>query len=158
MVAFVGVYRSLSTGRAAAWARLGFYGFIVGTVFWLAHTGIELGYSAVAEEWSNATETDKETRLLIASGLRDVDQGLIPVAAISHWAALLSLGIGMASGTVYPKRFGRVFILLGALVVAFTILGTLTGNDDLLFPVLILAALTYLWMLVPGIWISRKAW
>ena len=36
MIGLVGLYRSISTGGAAAWARLGFYGVIVGTALWTA--------------------------------------------------------------------------------------------------------------------------
>ena len=132
--------------------------FVVGTVFWLAHTGFELGYSPLAEEWEKATEPDKKTRLLVASGIRDIDEGLIAMGVVAYAAGLLLIGIGMAVSAIYPRWFGWVFIVLGALVVVLGPAASVTGNNAILFPMIILTALTYLWMLVPGVWITRKAW
>ena len=45
-----GLYRSLSTGTAAPWARVGFYAFVVATATWTAGTAIVLGQAGAAAE------------------------------------------------------------------------------------------------------------
>ena len=106
MVGMVGVYRSISTGGAAAWARLGFYGVIVGTTLGTLHHGIELGFPALVEEWEEATGSDKAMLLQIGTSIRQVDLGIIDVSAIVLSLALTFLGVGMVLSRVYPRWLG----------------------------------------------------
>ena len=50
MVGTVGLYRNITTGGAAAWARLGFYGVIVGTTLFAISSAV--GLEAVDGLWT----------------------------------------------------------------------------------------------------------
>lgn len=160
-IGFVGVYRSLSTGAAAAWARLGFYGLLIGTTLTTVLFSI-VGFAGpqIAEDWSTAVEPAKATLLSIASAIDHLISGLFSMSVIVYWLALVFLGIGMVLGPAYPRWLGWAILILGAAVVAVVgIPSALSPNEQtlaLLFA--ILAALTGVWALVTGIWTLRKAW
>ena len=113
MVGMVGVYRSISTGGAAAWARLGFYGVIVGTTLGTLHHGIELGFPALVEEWEEATGSDKAMLLQIGTSIRQVDLGIIDVSAIVLSLALTFLGVGMVLSRGLSQMVGLGHYHLG---------------------------------------------
>ena len=52
MIGIVGVYRSISSsgGGAAAWARVGFYGVIIGITLWTARFAMGIGFAELAEQ------------------------------------------------------------------------------------------------------------
>lgn len=154
MIGFAGVYRAISTGGAAAWARLGYYGFIVGTTLWTAGLALEgFGLGLVTKDMSAATTA---TAAVLASLL----MGLLSMQIIVLWLALLFIGIGMALSTVFPGWAGWVLIILGALTASTGVLQGFTGPTQLTLNVLfpILAGLSTVYSLVLGIWIWRRAW
>ena len=107
MIGIVAVYRSLSTGPAAPWARIGFYGVVVGTALWTVTLGLNgAGLAEVADRWQAATGGEKETLLLIATSLRVFETGIFSLTIMAYWMALVFLGIGMALSTLYPKWLG----------------------------------------------------
>ena len=56
LIGVVGIYRSISTGGGAPWARLGFYGLLVGTTVWTVLFATDgLGLPIVVESWEDAT-------------------------------------------------------------------------------------------------------
>ncbi|MFQ5814743.1 MAG: hypothetical protein ACE5I2_16315 [Anaerolineae bacterium] len=161
MIGIVGVYRSISTGGAAAWARLGFYGAVVGTTLWTALFALMgLGLSEVVEQWEKAAGADKATLFLVASSLARFEGGLSSMSVIVYWLAFVFLGIGMVLSTVYPKWVGWPIIILGVLTVAAVgipvALAGISQTLEILF--VILSMLTLVWALVLGVWITRKAW
>ncbi len=161
MIGVVGVYRSVTTGSAAVWARLGFYGVIVGTTLWSVLFALEgLGLAAVVGEWAKASGADKATLFLVASSLGKINLGLFSMTIIAYWLALTFVGIGMVLSTVYPKWLGWAAIVLSVAIVAAVgvpqALTEMTQTLQLLF--VILSLLITLWALVLGIWITRKAW
>ena len=50
MIGIVGVYRSISNGNTAAWARVGFYRMIVGITLWTARFAMGIGSAELAEQ------------------------------------------------------------------------------------------------------------
>jgi hypothetical protein len=160
MIGIAGVYRSISNGGAAAWARVGFYGVIVGIALWTARFGMAMGSAELAEQWQVATGADKATLFLVISSVHYIVVALQSMAVIVYWLFLVFLGIGMVLSEVYPKWLGGVLIVLGvATVVVVGVPQALAGESQtsqLLFA--ILSVLTLLWALVMGIWITRKAW
>ena len=61
LIGKVAVYRSISSGGAAAWVRIGLYGMIIATTLrsvFLAIDGVVL--AMVAEQWEGATGAGKE--------------------------------------------------------------------------------------------------
>ena len=158
LLGFLGVYRSITTGTAAIWARLGFYGVIVTTAFWMAHTAVELGFSPLLEDWKEATGTDKQTLFLVDFSLRQVNLGLIVIAAFVYSLTLIAFGLGMSLSGVYPRWFGWIIVILGVPLLVLSVAVGLTLNLAIAFPMLILTLLSYVWALIPGIWLIRKAW
>ncbi|MBI2846548.1 MAG: hypothetical protein HYX82_01555 [Chloroflexi bacterium] len=162
MIGVVGIYRSISTGMGAVWARLGFYGVTVGTtLFTVLFAVFGLGMPLVVESWATSSEPAKTTLFLVASSLYKLDFTLFSMSIIVYWLALLFLGIGMALSTVYPRWFGWAGIILGVVtVVAVGLPQALTGPSTLVTNTLfmVLSGLTLLWALIVGGWIARRAW
>jgi hypothetical protein len=160
-IGVVGIYRSITTGGAAAWARLGFYGVLAVSIMWTVLFALEgLGLAAVVGTWEMAPGADKASLFLIASSLSQVNVGLFSMTIIGYWFVLTMLGIGMALSAVYPKWMGWALIVLGVVTVAAVgfpqALTGITQTSQLLF--MVLSLLTTVWALVVGIWLTRKAW
>jgi len=52
MIGMVGVYRSISSGAAAAWVRIGMYGLIIATTLRAVFLAIDgVGLAMVVEQW-----------------------------------------------------------------------------------------------------------
>ncbi|MBI4188383.1 MAG: hypothetical protein HY529_04150 [Chloroflexi bacterium] len=154
-----GVYRSISNG-GAAWARLGFYGIVVGTTIFTTNNGILAATASTAANWLAAPVASKGTAYSIAATLSTASGAVFTMSILTIWLALFFLGIGMSRSAVYPRWLGWVGLILGALTVVivgipqfFAGLGTTTMT---IFAVL--ATLTAIWALVLGIWVARKAW
>lgn len=162
MIGVVGVYRSIDTGAGAVWARLGFYGVVVGTTLWTVVFALEgLGMPQAVELWEKASGADKASLFQAAHSISLVNLGLFSMVIIVYWLALLFLGIGMVLSTVYPKWLAWSITILGmATVGAVGIPQAFAGASQLvtnaLFP--IFSGLSTLWALGLGIWVARKAW
>ena len=157
-IGVVGVYRSISSGGAAAWARLGFYGMLAGTTIRSVFLAIDgVGLAAVVEQWERATGADKATIFVVFSSLEDVQDGMRSMTDIVTGLALVLLGIGMALSTVYPRWLGWSIIVVGA---GWTVVGFVIGiaglSDALIAPLFVVFVSTVLWALVMGIVITRK--
>ena len=104
MIGTVAVYRSISSGGAAAWVRLGFYTMIVATALRIVFLAVDgVGLAAVAEQWEEATGADKATVFATFSSLEGVLDGMRSVTDIFYGLALVLLGVGITISTVYPK-------------------------------------------------------
>lgn len=151
MIGATGVYRSITTGGAAAWARLGYYGFVVGVTLWTVLLALNLGLSQAVKLAGN----DKTVQSLAMT-----TSGVFSMSIIVLWLALTFLGVGMAFSKVYPKWLGWAIIILGVAIVVVGIAQAVGGPTktvtNVLFPVL--SILSTLWALVVGVWITRKAW
>ena len=160
MIGVVGVYRSISSGGAAAWARLGFYGIIVGTTLATVGNAAGMAGTGAAADWVAAGSGTDTTTYSITATLNAVSTSTFNMFIIANWLALVFLGIGMVSSGVYPKWLGWPPLVLGAVTVVVAgfplALSDTSQTLDITFGVL--AGLTTLWALVLGVWISRKAW
>ncbi|MBI4234027.1 MAG: hypothetical protein HY686_06260 [Chloroflexi bacterium] len=161
MIGWVGVYRSLSSGSAAVWARLGFYGVIVGTTLWTVVFGMNMGFGLVVEQWASSAEPAKATWLVVASALTRLQFLLFSMTVIVYWLATAFIGIGIVLGAVFPKWLGWVLVILGVVTVVVVGLPQVLAGpsqvvSNVLFP--ILATLSTLWAVATGIWVLRKAW
>jgi hypothetical protein len=147
---FMGVYRSITTGAASAWARLGFYGVVVSAGLISAAFALFVGAIMAAEQGQTAIPT---MAAIVTAGL-----SLFAVAVVGWWLALAFVGLGMLLSTVYPKWTGWVLLVLGIVTVGLSgvpsVFSTPTENQQLIFAVL--AGLTSLWALVVGLWITRR--
>jgi len=159
MIGVTGVYRSISAG-GAAWARLGFYGIVVGTTIWTIHFALAIAATGEAASWIVAPTADKATAYSVAVAVSAASGATETMSIIVFWLALIFLGIGMVLSAVYPKWMGWGFVVLGiATVVASGVIPLFAGHGIALqFIFMILSLLSTIWVLVIGIWIARKAW
>jgi hypothetical protein len=159
MIGSAGVYRSI-IDDGAAWARLGFYGIIVGTVLWGVTFGLGSAMVHTAVDWAAAPAADKPAAYTIAAAVSNATSGIETMSIIMLWLALAFLGFGMARSADYPRWLGWTVVVLGiAMVAAVGIPKFFNGNTSTL---LILfggiAVLTTVLLLVVGFWVARKAW
>jgi len=159
MIGAAGIYRSI-TAAGAAWARLGFYGIIVGTTLNTIAIGLHVAEANVGADWLMATASDKVMAYYTGSAIVTVGKSVVTMYVLVEWMAIFFLGIGMARSAIYPKWQGWVALILGALNVAIVGLpqffAGMTGTLQILFAVL--ATLTTIWALIVGIWVARRAW
>ena len=151
-----GVYRSISTGAVAPWARLGFYAFVVAAAIWTASFAITLGQAAAAAESGGSPAAG--IPFTVGATLYTAAISFFAMAVFANWTAIILLGIALSLNTLYPKWLGWVAIVLG--VVTIPAVGIPLAFDGLTQTVdttfMILAGLTTLWTLVLGIWITRR--
>jgi hypothetical protein len=159
MIGVTGVYRSISAG-GAAWARLGFYGIVVGTTLWTITFALGMATACSAASWIVAPTADKATAYSVAVAVSAAQGATETMCIIVYWLALVFLGIGMVLSAVYPKWMGWVLVFLGiATVVAAGVIPVFTGPASAIqFIFMILSLLSTIWILVVGIWIARKVW
>ncbi len=159
MIGVVGVFRSVSTGAAADWTRLGFYGVIVGTTLLTATFAIGIAAVNAAVDWAAAGSVVGTSEYSIGATLLELVNSTDTMAFLVLWLALAMLGIGMILSRVYPQWLSWPPLILGVAVVAAMIPQTFAGpteTSEIIFA--IPGALTSVWALVLGVWITRKAW
>ena len=158
MIGTAGVYRSI-TGRGAAWARLGFYGIIVGTVIGtLSSGGTMMAMVNTMARWISAADAGKDSALTVAAAVTTVCSAVTTMYNLTEWFALVFLGIGMARSQVYPKWMGWAALILGAVSVGVGIPRFFTGlTNTIQLTFGVVAILTGIWALAVGIWVARKA-
>lgn len=156
----VGIYRSLSTGAASAWARLAFYAVVVATATWIIVFATGWAQAGAAANWVAAPAAGKATAYGVAASLHAANMATFSMAIVVEWAALILLGIAISLSTLYPKWMGWIAIVLGVVTIpAIGVPQAIAGPSqtiDLLF--LIFSGLTLVWTLVMGVLITRKAW
>ena len=161
LAGIAGVYRSISTGAAAPWARLGFYAFIVAAATWTASFAITLGQAGAAGDWLDKVAAGDQAAAVsfsVGATLYTAATSFFAMAVFANWMAIILLGVALSLNTLYPKWLGWVAIILG--VVTIPAVGIPRAFDGLTQTVdttfMILAGLTTLWTLVLGIWITRR--
>ena len=156
-----GVHRSISTGAAAAWARLGFYSLIAATGLFVVQTGsFGIGLTAVADEWdSMAAGADKDAMFQAFSALYWLLNGTFRVTVVVYWSALLVQFVGIIMSPVYPTWLGWVgLITAAAVVVVGFVYAFADPSKGLDYTVGGLIGLSTIWALAVGVVITRKAW
>ncbi|MBI4203209.1 MAG: hypothetical protein HY532_08875 [Chloroflexi bacterium] len=149
-IGLAGVYRSITTGGASAWVRLGFYSVIGATALMTTSFALLIGAATAAGQ--GAAGAGSASALIVAVN------ALFALSSTAYWLALAFVGLGMAMSSVYPKWAGWILLGIGAGIVILyglpSIFSTPTGTLNLIFAVL--AGLTSLWALVIGAWITRR--
>ncbi len=159
MIGVVGVYRSVTTGGAADWTRLGFYGVIVGTTLLTAAFAIQIAGVNAAVDWAAAGSVVGTSEYSIGATLYKVITSAFNMAFLVFWLALAFLAIGMILSRVYPQWLSWPPLILGVALVAVLIPQAFvdpTETSEIIFA--IPGGLTSVWALVIGVWITRKAW
>lgn len=160
MIGSAGVYQSI-TDRGMAWARIGFYVIVVGTVLWMITYAMTSVDASAAADWVAAPDADKAAYYGIAVDTINVGKAAYIMSILIFWLAIVFLGVGMARSAVYPGWLGWLGVALGTIMVAFVgipqfLAGEVNTSSMLTFAGL--ALLTTVWFLVTGIWVARKAW
>ncbi len=158
LIGMVGVYRSISSGGAAAWVRIGLYGMIIATTLRSVFLAIDgVGLAMVVEQWEEATGADKATIFVTFTALEGMLDGLRSMTDIFYGVSLALLGVGIALSAVYPRLLGWVIIVAGLVwtVIGFVI-GIAGSSSDLEIAFAIAFLLTVVWHLVMGILITRR--
>ena len=158
MIGIAGIYRSISSGQAAAWARLGFYLAIAGATVRSVFLAVEgVGRAAVAEQWEAATGGDKDTVFLVFSSLDGVLEGLRSMTDIVNGLSFAFVGVAILLSTVYSRWLGWTILVAGAgWIVVGLVIGTDGLTDAVNAPFTIVIALTVVWALAMGVVITRR--
>ncbi len=147
---FAGVYRSIVSGGASAWARLGFYGVVASSAIFTVALAVFNGATMAAQKGAPGAA--------LAAPLVVAGNSLFTMAMITWWLALAISGLGILMSSVYPKWAGWVLFVPSAAIVVVSglpaVLNTPTMQQDIIFGVL--AGLTSLWALWIGLWITRR--
>lgn len=150
VMGFAGIYRSITTGAASAWARQGFYGILVSAALFTTTLALQIGATFAAEKGASG--------IALGGPLVFAGNSLFALSITAYGLALVFVGLGMALSTVYPKWAGWAVIILGAATVIVSgipaVFSTPTKSQDLIFAAL--ALLSDLWTLVIGVWIIRR--
>lgn len=159
MIGVVGLYRSIAAGGAAAWARLGFYGTIVGTTLFTAAFAVNIMGVDASVDWAAAGSAVGTPTYTIAATLTAVAQSLFNMTIVVLWLALTFLAIGMVLSAVYPRWQGWWLLIVAALVTGVGIVTLLSEPSQALeLAFAVPAALTSVWAAVVGVWVARRAW
>ena len=159
MMGVVGVYRSISTGGAADWTRLGFYGVIVGITLLTAAFAMQIAAVDAAVDFAAAGSVVGTSEYSIGASLYEVSNSTFNMGFLVFSLALAFLAIGMILSRVYPQWLSWPPLILGVAIVAVMIPQVFvdaTETSEIIFA--IPAGLTSVWALVIGAWITRKAW
>ena len=157
MIGTVGLYRKISTGAAAVFARLGFYGVIVGTALFAISSAVGLAVVGRAVDWVAAGSAMDTSAFSASSALADVSLSMFDMTFLVYWLALIFLAIGMVLSSAYPKWLGWFLLVASIAVVVIAIPRFFmdpTQVTEYVFAVP--AGLTSVWALVTGIWITRR--
>lgn len=157
MVGFAAIYQSID-GPAAAWARVGFYFFIIGTALWTIGMSLDISYPAAIVNWLVAPEETKDIAFGLVLGIPAFGRGLFPIEVIVIWLSYILLGIAMTHTSQYHPWLGWAGLILGSLGVILGITQVFTGREASFLLYIALLGFTLLWWLASGIWIARRAW
>lgn len=158
---YAAIYRSFTTERGTAWARLGSMGALLGAAIisvLMATDGIAA--KVVAGEWMNAPAAEKAVAFRVGVALAQVNFSLFSVTIVV-WFGVTNIlyGLAILTDDVYPRWLGWVAVIGGGASVlvglnqAYTGLSVLTTN--ILFP--IVSTVLILWFLVMGVVLWRRA-
>ncbi len=159
MIGVVGVYRSISTGGAADWTRLGFYGVIVGTTLLTAAFAMQIAAVDAAVDFAVVGSVVGTSEYSIGASLYEISNSTFNMGFLVFSLALAFLAIGMILSKIYPQWLSWPPLILGVAIVAVMIPQVFvdpTETSEIIFA--IPGGLTSVWALVIGIWITRKAW
>src|SRR5574342_695878 len=158
MIGVTGVYRAITAG-GMAWARLGFYVLLVGTVLQIVSMSLDVATASAVSKWLAAPFENKEAAWNVVVVLNAIGRGVIPITWIVYWLAFAFLGIGMIGSAVYPCWLGWTGLILAMPVIAVGIIHTFTPRTTTItLAFVVLALFTNLWALAVGIWVARRAW
>jgi hypothetical protein len=157
----VAVYRSITSGPGAAWARLGFAAALVSAGLGFVTVAVEgIAVKRVAMAWASAPKGEKAVAFRVADALVQIQWGLDSVWILIFFGATFILyGVAVILSDVYPKWLGWVAAGggLGSSIIGLHI--GYHGASSLVFNVLfpIFSILLTAWIFMMGILLWRRS-
>ena len=154
----IALYRSISSGTAAALARLGFAAALVSAAFVSVEMALDgTAMKVVADAWASSQDA---ALFQAAYVLEQVNIALFSILVLVFFGVTFILyGLAVALADVYPRWLGWVALVLGVAAAVLGLVQTYEGPSDLvtniLFP--IVSILLTVWVLVMGILMWRKS-
>lgn len=158
LMGVLGVYRSITTS-GAAWARLGFYFSLIGTVLWAVSLASDIAVASAVADWLVAPIDGKEATWSVIAALSAVGRRMVPITWTFYWLAIALLGVSMIQSNIYPHWLGWTGLTVSIPTIALGVFQAFNARSitlTVIFSVLML--LTTLWDLATGIWVARKVW
>lgn len=157
VIGIAGIYRSIASGAGSAWARLGFYGVLVGASLFTTTFAL-VNAATLAAQHLPAGGAAAAAAAAVGSPIVAAANSVNAMSIVVFWLALAFLGLGISLSAVYPKWIGWALLVLGIATVVVSgvpaIFATPTKNQSMIFAAL--AGLSSLLVLVIGIWITRR--
>jgi hypothetical protein len=158
-----GVHESITAssnaGNGAAWARLGLYFTVAGTVLWTVSLALDVSAASAVASWLQAPTDAKDATWSVVAAISAFGRGMVPITWVFYWLALAVVSFAMIQSGIYPLWLGWTGLFISLPTIALGTVQTLNPRSialTLVFAVLML--LTSLWMLALGIWMARRAW
>jgi len=157
----VAVYRSITSGPGAAWARLGFAAALVSAGLGFVMTAVEgIAIKRVAMAWASAPKGEKAVAFRVADALVQIQWALDGVWILIFFGVTFILyGVAVLLSDVYPKWLGWVAVGGG---LGSSLLGLhigYHGASSLVFNVLfpIFSILLTAWIFMMGVLLWRRS-
>src|SRR5207247_8526888 len=108
----VAVYRSITSGPGAAWARLGFAAALVSAGLGFVTVAVEgIAIKQVAMAWASAPKGEKAVAFRVADALVQIQWALAGVWILTFFGVTFILyGVAVLLSDVYPKWLGWVAV------------------------------------------------
>ena len=157
----VAVYRSITSGPGAAWARLGFAAALVSAGLGFVTVAVEgIAIKRVAVAWASAPRGEKAVAFRVADALVQIQWALDSVWILIFFGVTFILyGVAVVLSDVYPKWLGWVAVGGG---LGSSLLGLHIGYHgasslvfNILFP--IFSILLTAWIFMMGVLLWRKS-
>jgi hypothetical protein len=157
----VAVYRSITSGPGAAWARLGFAAALVSAGLGFVTFAVEgIAIKRVAVAWASAPRGEKAVAFRVADALVQIQWALSSVWILIFFGVTFILyGVAVVLSDVYPKWLGWVAVGGG---LGSSLLGLHIGYHgasslvfNILFP--IFSILLTAWIFMMGVLLWRKS-
>jgi len=157
----VAVYRSITSGPGAAWARLGFAAALVSAGLGFVTFAVEgIAIKRVAVAWASAPRAEKAVAFRVADALVQIQWALSSVWILIFFGVTFILyGVAVVLSDVYPKWLGWVAVGGG---LGSSLLGLHIGYHgasslvfNILFP--IFSILLTAWIFMMGVLLWRKS-
>ena len=101
MIGIAGISHNITDGAGAAWARMGFYGVILGTSLLTVFSGIGIESVGAAVDWVASGSTDA-TALGVAAALNLSSSAAFNMTILFNWLGMAFVGIGLVLSDSYP--------------------------------------------------------
>src|SRR3989442_2046022 len=154
----VAVYRSITSGPGAAWARLGFAAALVSAGLGFVTFAVEgIAIKRVAVAWASAPRGEKAVAFRVADALVQIQWALSSVWILIFFGVTFILyGVAVVLSDVYPKWLGWVAVGGG---LGSSLLGLHIGYHgasslvfNILFPIFSILLTAWLFMMGGLLW------